>query len=165
MDRAVIKIICYEAHYRQWAADLLKQEWGSTAVVSRGQLHEPLKLPGYVAVIEEHPVGLATYTLSNGDCELVTLNSTRPGLGVGSALFEAVWAEAQRAACRRLWLITTNDNMAALRFYQRRGFVMAALHRNALDISRRLKPEIPAIGMNGIPLRDEIELELRLEEG
>lgn len=164
MDEAIVEVVPYEARHRQWAADLLQKKWGSTRVITRGQIHEPLKLPGYVAVIEGHPVGLVTYSLSNGDCELVTINSTMPGLGIGSALVKAVKEAAQRAACRRLWLITTNDNMAALRFYQRRGFALAALYRNALEISRQLKPEIPTLGADGIPLRDEIELELTLEE-
>jgi hypothetical protein len=59
-------------------------------------------------------------------------------------------------------LITTNDNVAALRFYQKRGFTLAALHKNALEQSRRLKPQIPLLGLDGIPLRDEIELEIFL---
>jgi hypothetical protein len=57
-------------------------------------------------------------------------------------------------------VITTNDNLDALRFYQRRGFRLAALHRGAVDDSRaRLKPQIPPIGDHGIKLRDELELE------
>jgi hypothetical protein len=67
---------------------------------------------------------------------------------------------AGRQGCARLWVITTNDNVDALRFYQRRGFCLAAVHRGAVDRSRAsLKPEIPAVGAYGIPLRDEIELE------
>lgn len=62
----------------------------------------------------------------------------------------------------RLWLITTNDNMEALRFYQKRGFILSALYPNALEESRKLKPEIPEVGLEGIPLRDEIELEFKL---
>ena len=49
-----------------------------------------------------------------------------------------------------------------MRFYQKRGFVLVAVHRNALAESRRLKPEIPLIGIDDIPLRDEIELEMEL---
>jgi RimJ/RimL family protein N-acetyltransferase len=78
------------------------------------------------------------------------------------ALIEAVKNTARAAKCKRLWLITTNDNLNALRFYQKRGFVLVAVHRNALEISRQLKPEIPLFGADGIPLRDEIELEMIL---
>ena len=67
---------------------------------------------------------------------------------------------ARERGCARLWVITTNDITDALRFYQRRGFCLVAMHRGAVDRSRaRLKPEIPAVGAYGIPLRDEIELE------
>ena len=76
------------------------------------------------------------------------------------ALIAAVKDIAGRAGCTRLWVITTNDNVDALRFYQRRGFTLAALHAGAVDESRaRLKPEIPVFGDHGIPLRDELELE------
>ncbi|MCG0275770.1 MAG: hypothetical protein L5655_06315 [Thermosediminibacteraceae bacterium] len=50
-----------------------------------------------------------------------------------------------------------------MKFYQKRGFLLVAVHRNALEQARKLKPEIPLIGIDGIPLRDEIELELPLE--
>ncbi|UCG25164.1 MAG: GNAT family N-acetyltransferase [Chloroflexota bacterium] len=158
----LIEIDDFDARYRDWAREMLRRTWGSTRVVSRGQIREAIDLPGYVALIERQPAGLATYMITEDECELTTINSLDPGIGVGSALLQAVKEAAQQAHCRRLWLITTNDNMNALRFYQRRGFSLAALHRNALDASRRLKPEIPLIGVDGIPLRDEIELELIL---
>ena len=67
---------------------------------------------------------------------------------------------ARRQGYSRLWVITTNDNIDALRFYQRRGFCLVRVYRGAVDRSRAsLKPEIPAVGAYGIPLRDEIELE------
>jgi ribosomal protein S18 acetylase RimI-like enzyme len=69
---------------------------------------------------------------------------------------------AKTQGCHRLWLITTNDNTHALRFYQRRGFRIVAIHVGAIDESRRLKPEISAVGLDGIPIRDEIELEIAL---
>ncbi len=142
-----------------WALALLQERWGESRVVSRGQIHHADRLPGFVAWRGDERQGLATYRVSGGTCELVTLDALVRGEGIGSALLEAVVQEARRAACARLWCITTNDNLQALRFYQRRGFVLAALRREALDLSRRLKPCIPAVGRNGIPLRDELELE------
>jgi GNAT superfamily N-acetyltransferase len=154
----------YETSFQPWAADLLTEEWGSNLVVSRGQIHDALRLPGFVAVLENTPVGLVTYRLGEGECELITINALRSGLGIGTALLGAVKEVAIGVGCRRLWLVTTNDNVDALRFYQVRGFQLVALHRNALESSRRLKPEIPAVGQHGIPLRDEIELELILAD-
>lgn len=86
----------------------------------------------------------------------------KEGIGIGTALIEAAARAAAIVGCSRPWLITTNDNVEALRFYQRRGFRICAAHVNALEASRRLKPEIPVTGRHGIPLRDEIELEFDL---
>ena len=126
-------------------------------------VYHPQDLPGFVAIQEGEKVGLVTYNIEGESCEVVTINSTRPSSGVGTALIEAVRDIAIKSRCKRLWLITTNDNLNALRFYQKRGFVLVAVHRNALDASRKLKPEIPLIGDDGIPLRDEIELEMVLD--
>lgn len=82
--------------------------------------------------------------------------------GIGSKLVETVINEAKERKCHKIVVITTNDNINAIRFYQKRGFDMAHLFRNALDISRKLKPEIPLIGENDIPLRHEIEFELTI---
>lgn len=147
---------------RAWISDLLARWWGSPQIVTRGRVHDALALPGFVACCDGARAGLATYEIAGGQCELVSLNSTREGQGIGSALVEAVIAAARQVPCSRVWLITTNDNLPVLRFYQKRGFHLVAVHRDALELSRRLKPEIPLIGMEGIPLRDEIELELRL---
>ncbi len=146
-----------------WVARLVTDRWGAETVVTRGILYYPASLPGFVAWQAGERVGLVTYHLDQHACEIVTLDSLRPGIGVGRALIAAVRQVAQAAGCRRLWLITTNDNMEALRFYQKQGFILVAVHRNALELSRQLKPAIPLIGMHGIPLRDEIELEMPLE--
>jgi GNAT superfamily N-acetyltransferase len=162
MGGPAVAILPFGADHHQWAADLLRQAWGSSLVVSRGRVHDALLLSGFVAVMDGRPVGLVTYRLAENECELVTINSLWPGAGIGSALLQAVREAAQKAGCRRLWLITTNDNLEALRFYQVKGFSLVAVHRNALDETRRLKPGIPRVGQHGIPLRDEVELEMVL---
>ena len=145
--------------HRDWANALLTENWGATQIISRGVLHDAAHLPGFVALRSDVPSGLATYHHTGTDCELVSLDSTTAGAGIGTALIGAVRAHAIATGCRRVWLITTNDNLAALRFYQRRGFVLVAVHRDAIAESRRLKPQIPLIGAHDIPIRDEIELE------
>ena len=151
-----------EAGDRQWAAEVLTRSWGSTRVVSRGRLHDALELPGFVAGLEDERVGLLTWSAEDDECEVVTLNSLVERRGVGRALLAAVAEEATALGCRRLWLITTNDNLHALRFYQRLGWDLFALHRGAVDETRRLRPEIPHVGIDGIALRHELELELPL---
>jgi len=147
---------------RDWVASLLNEQWGSTRMVTRGRVHQVDELPGFVAMEDYKPVGLVTYRIEGDQCEITTLNSLVEKEGIGTALIDAVRDVANGARCKRLWLITTNDNTAALHFYQKRGFTLAALYPNALEKSRTLKPEIPLTGIDGIPLRDEIELELLL---
>ena len=149
---------------REWVSQFMLEHWGSNKVVSRGVVYYPQDLPGFVALYESEKVGLVTYNNTGANCEIVTINSIHPSSGVGTALIESVRDTATKLGCKRLWLITTNDNLNALRFYQKRGFVLVALHRNALELSRILKPEISLIGKDGIPLRDEIELELILDD-
>ncbi|RME26780.1 MAG: GNAT family N-acetyltransferase [Candidatus Zixiibacteriota bacterium] len=145
-----------------WVRALLRNT-GGDCVVSRGRKWFPADLPGFVAIDDANErVGLATYRIENRECELVTLDALKKWQGIGTALLERVAAAARQAGCRRLWLITTNDNIDAIRFYQRRGMHLVAVHVDALTRSRRLKPGIPAIGCYGIPIRDEIEFELML---
>jgi GNAT superfamily N-acetyltransferase len=148
---------------REWVSKFIFEQWGSNKVISHGKIYFPQKLPGFKAMQDSESVGLVTYNIVDESCEIVTLNSTHLSLGVGTALIEAVKDIARKSGWRRLWLITTNDNLNALRFYQKRGFVLVAVHRNALELSRTLKSEIPMIGDDGIPLRDEIELEMILD--
>jgi GNAT superfamily N-acetyltransferase len=159
-----ITILPINAEDQEWVAQFMHEQWGSNKVVSRGVIYYPQDLPGFVALHQSEKVGLVTYTIVGRSCEIVTLNSTFPSSGVGTALIEAVRDIAIKAGCKRLWLITTNDNTNALRFYQKRGFVLIAVYRNALELSRKLKPEIPVIGDHGIPLRDELELEMILND-
>jgi ribosomal protein S18 acetylase RimI-like enzyme len=160
-----IKITPIEDKNRERVNTLIKKEWGSINVVSRGKTHDVSELPGFIAYVDEELAGIITFKISDGiqpDCEIVTINSFKEKSGVGSALIQEVTRYASAHACKRLWLITTNDNLQALRFYQRRGFRIKDIHVGAIEKSREIKPEIPLIGRNGILIRDEIELELKL---
>lgn len=143
---------------RAWLARLWAEEWGGETMVSRGRLHRLADLDALIAWDGAARVGAATYHLDGGGVELTSINATRPGAGVGSALLTAIEQAAREAGAGRLWLITTNDNLDALRFYQRRGYRLTALHPSAVDEARTLKPGIPPLGNHGIPLRDELEL-------
>jgi DNA-3-methyladenine glycosylase I len=148
---------------RDWVQRFIAAQWGADEVVVHDTVYHPARLPGFVAWQAGVRVGLVTFFLDDEACEIVTLDSQRRGSGVGTALLEAVKGVAQVSGCRRLWLITTNDNLDALRFYQKRGFALVAVHRNAVERARQTKPEIPLVGQHGIPLRDEIELDIPLE--
>jgi len=150
---------------QQWLRDFVRRQWGSEIVVSRGHVYKPANLPGYVAEQSGQVVGLATYHVEGEACELVTIDSLAEGQGIGTALIEAVAQAAKAAGCLRLWLVTTNDNVDALRFYQKRGFRLVALYPDAIAQSRQRKPEIPLVGAHDIPIRDELVLEMRLDDG
>ena len=141
---------------------ILTERWTSPRIVNHGRIYRADELPGFVAVQHGEIWGLLPYAIEAGQCEVVSLDSLAEGQGIGMALLAAVEEPARAAGCRRVWLITTNDNLHALGFYQRRGLVLVEVRRGALDVSRKLKPSIPLVGMNGIPLRDEIELEKTL---
>jgi GNAT superfamily N-acetyltransferase len=162
MNEFVIKPI--SIRYQEWIRNLLIEQWGATESVSRGRIHQADALPGFIAFVDSQPRGLITYHIEDDQCEIVTLNSVIEKQGIGGALINSVKNEAQVKGCRRLWLITTNDNTYAFKFYQKIGFKVAAYHINAIEESRKLKPTIPKIGMDGIPIKDEIELELKLLE-
>lgn len=70
--------------------------------------------------------------------------------------------ELRANGTRYLRVATTNDNLPTLQFYQKRGFSIHAVRINGVEIARRMKPAIPALGFEGIPIRDEIDLMLQL---
>jgi ribosomal protein S18 acetylase RimI-like enzyme len=145
------------------AVDAFLARHGSARVARRGSIECPLDHPALLAEEDERLLGVLTYVVDGTECEVLSLHADERRRGVGSALVAEVRRVAAAAGATRLWLITTNDNLDALRFYQRRGFRLAALHAGAVDRSReRLKPEIPRLGDHRIPLRDELELELKL---
>ena len=127
-------------------------------MVSRGVVHRLSDLPGFVAVSADEWLGLVTYQRQGRRMEVVSLDSIRPGQGIGSALLARLEKAAVQEGCRTIWLITTNDNLPALSFYLRRGYLLVATHRGAVTRARRLKPDIPLLGIGGVPIEDELEL-------
>ncbi|MBU0511790.1 MAG: GNAT family N-acetyltransferase [Chloroflexi bacterium] len=146
-----------------WVTEFLGYNWGSPTVISRGHIHQADHLPGFIARHAGEPSGLITYYIQGNQCEIVTLDSSVEGIGIGTALVSAVEDAAQNAGCNRLWLVTTNDNTPALALYQKLSFRLAALHRDAVTEARKQKPGLPLYGIDSIPIRDEIELEIRLQ--
>jgi len=140
-----------------------QQHWGDDFMVAHGQVYMVDRLEGFVALENGLWLGLVTFLVEGELCEVTSLDSLRAGAGIGTALIEAVEKEARKLGCTRLRLVTTNDNTHALRFYQKRGFALTALRPGAVDESRKIKASIPLIGMDDIPIRDELELEMWLD--
>ncbi len=149
-------------HETAWRRSILEQGWGSTEVARLGQLIDATGLPGFVAELEGRRAGLATFALRSDGMEVVTIQSLVEGRGVGRALMDRLRSEAATAGARRLWLITTNDNVRAFEFYQRWGMDLVRVVPGGVKRSRRVKPGIPATAANGIELRHELEFELPL---
>ena len=144
---------------RPWLTGFMTERWGVPLAAGGGRLHRLDDLPGFAAVSADGAVaGVVTYLIEADTCEVVSIDSVVQGEGVGTALLEAACQAAAAAGCRRVRLITTNDNVDALRFYQRRGFALIELRRGAVEESRRMKPQIPEVGAYGIPIRDELVL-------
>jgi ribosomal protein S18 acetylase RimI-like enzyme len=138
------------------------EHWGGEEMITRGRIYRPEQLEGFVMEDRDEWLGLLTFAIEGGECEVTSLDSLREGQGIGSKLLDQVIEEASARRCKRLFLITTNDNLNALGFYQKRGFELVAVYRGAINESRKIKPSIPLVGYNNIPLRDEIELEMSL---
>jgi ribosomal protein S18 acetylase RimI-like enzyme len=156
----VMVIRLYSESDREWAEEVVAG-FGGAVQARRGELIDVLALPGFVAERDGEAVGILTYRREGESCELAFIAALDQHNGVGSALLDALREGV--SGCERIWLVTTNDNLDALRFYQRRGFVLSALRPGAVDEARaQLKPQISATGAFGVPIRDELELELRL---
>ncbi|MBH0362297.1 GNAT family N-acetyltransferase [Bacillus toyonensis] len=138
------------------------ENWGSSLMVSRGKGHQLEELPGFVAFLDDRIIGIITYEVTGNLCEIVSLDSFQERKGIGTKLVDCVLQVAQEAQCQGVWLITTNDNMNALRFYQKRNFMMTNLYVNAVEEARKIKQEIPRIGYDNIPILNEIQMEYRL---
>ena len=102
------------------------------------------------------------YAVDGDLAQITLLDSSVENRGIGSALIERVRAIAAARGCRALRLITTNDNLRAIGFYQKRGFVLTRVNVDALEQSRKLKPGIPLVGEHDIPLLHEIEFSMAL---
>ncbi|MCI0363562.1 MAG: GNAT family N-acetyltransferase [Phycisphaerales bacterium] len=149
----------------------LIRHWGDVGVWSIGRRYQADELPGFVAVDDSRAgdggerIGLVTYCVQDGgyQAEIVTLSSRRENNGVGTALLDAAVEAIRKSGCVRAYLCTTNDNLRALGFYQKRGWRLAMLHKGFIEEARKRKAVIPEFGMHGIRLRDEIELEIFLD--
>lgn len=140
--------------------NFLIEHWYTTKMIVRGREIDMTATDGFFILESNKIIGLVTYIIQSDTMEIVSLDSLRENHGLGTLLLETAIEEAKKLGCKKIVLITTNDNIKALRFYQKRGFDMVHLYHNAIEVSRRMKPEIPLIGDNSIPLKHEIEFEM-----
>lgn len=140
--------------------DFFTAHWGADFIVSQGERFYGHELDGFGIIDGSEILCLLTYHVKNDECEIVSLNSSMRNQGIGTDLIKKMIEKARKiVGLKRLWLMTTNDNLDAMRFYQKRGFVLTAVHPDAIEASRKLGQKIPEIGDYGIPIRDEIEMD------
>ncbi|REJ07143.1 GNAT family N-acetyltransferase [Halobacillus trueperi] len=138
--------------------DFFHTHWGGTKMVISSGVYECTELEGFAALEDEENTGVVTYVKKERACEIISLDSLIENKGIGTSLIQAVEGEAKRLGCHSLCVITTNDNIRALAFYQKRGFRIREIFHDAVQRAREMKPEIPTIGDHGIPIVDELLL-------
>ena len=142
--------------------EALQQFWGTVIAVGHGVAYDASTLPALLSYQDDQLTGLLTYQITTEGLEVVTINAVERCRGAGTALLEAAAETGRAASAHRLWLVTTNDNLDALRFYQRRGMRIVSVSPGAVDRSRLIKPSIPLVGLYDIEIHDELTLELSL---
>ena len=131
-------------------------------MVRRGELIDATRLRGFVTLVGRQRVGLALVDVKDGDYEVVAISTSRPRRGIGRALMQQCVEDAGSSGCSRVWLVTTNNNIGAIAFYERLGMKLSAIHRGAVSEARALKSSIPLLDGHGVPIDDELEFELAL---
>ena len=144
---------------KAWITEVATKLWGSTEIISKDYTYDILSLPNIIAERDEKPVGFVMYAIEGEKFEIVALFVEVENQGIGTELLDRVKEQAKTSGCTNVWLMTTNDNTKALRFYQKQGFVITVIRTNVISEQRKLKP-IPFLGYDGIEIRDEIELEI-----
>lgn len=159
----MINIRPIDENDKNLVTEFLQKEWGNTVIILRkGEIFDLKDAEGFVIIDQGKIIGLLTYRIYEDKCEILSLDSKVEKQGIGTALIEKVKEHAKSKGCRLLHVVTTNDNLRAIGFYQKRGFRLSKLYINAMDYVRKVKPDVPLIGENNIPLRDELEFEMEI---
>lgn len=146
-----------------WIKDIFRKLWAGDFIVAKGNVYRPEVLEGFIAEHDGRKAGLVTYSIRENDLEIISLNSFWLHHGIGTVLLNKLLKVAKDKKITKIRVVTTNDNTDAISFYEKRGFHVARVYKNALEKTRKLKPNIPLTSSSGIPIRDEIELELFLK--
>jgi len=158
----ILKTRSYAPSDAQWLEELMSKDWGGLPLVIRGKKYYPPQLDGIIAENGEGVAGFLFFDVRENDCEIIVFEVFDKFKGTGTILLDKLKGIAKERRCSRIYLMTTNDNLDALRFYQKRGFHICGVHIDSVKISRKIKPAIGMVGDYDIPVRDEIDLEFIL---
>ncbi|MCF6136414.1 GNAT family N-acetyltransferase [Pseudalkalibacillus berkeleyi] len=160
-----MKIIHTDERSRKTVKEFLAQHWGSSRIVVSTGTYQCERLDGFIAINDsDEMIGLITYIVLDDYMEVISFDSVYENSGTGTKLLDTLERFAVSLNLRAIQLITTNDNLNALGFYQKRGFQIMDVYPNSVANARKIKPEIPLVAENNIPIRDELLLIKPLHE-
>jgi N-acetylglutamate synthase-like GNAT family acetyltransferase len=148
---------------REEVARFIELYWQGRMVMSSGKAYYPHQEQGFLERRGGEIVGLLTYHVEDHCMEILTLNSTVEGQGIGSLLMLSAIDRARQLNCKKIWITTTNDRLRVVDFHQRLGFRLTSVRLGVVDEARKVKPQIPLAGERGVPIRDELVMELEIE--
>lgn len=155
-----VNIISIKEMEKSIVTNFFITHWGSPQIVISSGIFSCDDLDGFAALNENGKIiGLVTYVFDGNECEIISLDSIEENKGIGTILIQQVESNAQENGFQQIKLITTNDNLNALGFYQKKSYKLVKVFQNAVEKARGIKPEIPLFADNGIPIRDEILLQ------
>ncbi|MGL6063528.1 MAG: GNAT family N-acetyltransferase [Fusobacteriaceae bacterium] len=157
-----MKIIEISSINRKHVNEFIYSKWLSTDMVLRGKVFDMTTMNGFVMYDNDTIIGLVTYIIENNECEIMSLESIKENQGYGTVLVNKVVDIAIDKKCSKVKLIITNENVNAFAFYQKRGFDIVCVYYDAVKASRKLKNSIPIFGDNNIPIKHELEFEMKL---
>ncbi|MFO1259104.1 MAG: GNAT family N-acetyltransferase [Gammaproteobacteria bacterium] len=145
-----------------WLKNVIDNDWGGNPLVVRTVSYYPHKMAGLVAFQGAKRIGVLSYEIRKEICEIIVFEVFDKFQGIGTQMLDSLKEIVKKEGCKQIYLMTTNDNLDALRFYQKRGFIISGIHIDSVKKSREIKPTIGLTGDYGIPVRDEIDLTLDL---
>ncbi len=151
--------VAFDAFNRHQIKQLFTKNWNTDSVYSNGTNHKLDNLNGFVAIQDDEIVGVLTYMIENQKLEVVSVDSFMENYGVGSTLLSLAVEQARQQACDKVWLTTTNDNIPAIRLYEKQQFSRTSTHLYSVSKARESQPELPMFGYHGIPILHELVYE------
>ncbi|MGA9290708.1 MAG: GNAT family N-acetyltransferase [Anaerobacillus sp.] len=158
-DHNAFSIQRIQNHHQGLVHNFFIKQWGSTEMILSSGTYKVNELEGFIASDKSGEIrGIITYIVHQEHMEIIPFNSLMEKNGVGSRLLFEVEMIARERGLKKVTVLTTNDNIDALRFYQRKGYRLTEVIINAVELARQHKPQIPKIGHNQIPIHDELKL-------
>lgn len=111
--------------------------------------------------ITGHVQIIATSAPDTYEINSIAVDEARQGGGVGAALVRAAVDHCRAAGAVRLIVATATAGTNVVRFYQRAGFRFCTIVRDAFSSDKGYPP---GIIIDGIPLRDQIILDMALTQ-